>query len=142
MKKTKKLLILGMILAVVLSFGVLKTTSYAAEDDDGYADLNDITIDDDADKTTGEDKTKTDDKTTTDTNTTNTTNATNTTTNTTGKSDNVVSLNTTNTTNAANTATKDHPQAGAFMDVKVIAGVSIAAVALIIAFAKVKKYNY
>lgn len=142
MKKTKKLLILGMILAVVLSFGVLKTTSYAAEDDDGYADLNDITIDDDADKTTEEDKTKTDDKTTTDTNTTNTTNATNTTTNTTGKSDNVVSLNTTNTTNAANTATKDHPQAGAFMDVKVIAGVSIAAVALIIAFAKVKKYNY
>lgn len=134
MKKTKKLLIIGTIFAVVASLGMLQTKVFA--DDDGYeevpGDLNNVTVDDGTEET----------NTTNTTNTTktnevkNTTNTTNTTTNTTN---NVVSLNTTNTANEAKT---NHPQAGNFTEAKVIAGVSVAVIALAFAFAKMKKYSY
>lgn len=142
MKITKKLLILGMIFAVVLSFGVLKTTAFAADDDDEYTevtgDLNNITTDDDDTNTTN---------TTNTTNATNETNTTNTTTNTVpvkttnNTTNNVVTLNTTNNTTNT-TADKNHPQAGNFTEAKVIAGVSIAVIALAFAFNKMKKYSF
>ena len=91
----------------------------------------------------------------TDDDSTNATNKTNTTTN--GSENNTVIVNKNNTANAANNtnsnnatnksnsanqATTNHPKTGEFMNGKVIAGVSIATFALIIAFAKLKKYNY
>lgn len=132
MKMTKKLLIIGTIFAVVASLGMLQTKVFA--DDDGYeevpGDLNNVTVDD------GTEETNTTNTTTTNEvkNTTNTTNTT-----TTNTTNNVVSLNTTNTANEAKT---NHPQAGNFTEAKVIAGVSVAVIALAFAFAKMKKYSY
>lgn len=140
MKKTNKILLLILTLIIAISIIAANHPIYAATDDDGYEviDINKDSSDDETPKnntvtptnTTGENKTN---------------NAT---------EGNVIKVNKTNTannatnnatnkaTNKANQATTNHPQTGEFMNVKVIAIVSIAAIALVFAFAKVKKYSF
>lgn len=125
MKKTNKILLLVLTIIMALSVVVANYTVYAATDDDGY-ELIDINND------------KTEDETpTSEANTASKTNTTG----------NVITINKTNTanntaTNKTNQATTNHPQTGEFINAKVIAIVSVATIALIFAFTKIKKYNY
>ena len=149
MKKTNKILLMVLILVVTLSFGIMHN-SYADEvDDDGYVDLNASepaeTTEETPQTTTTPTPSTTDTKTESDaddkkTNTENvtskvlndakTTNATNTTT----KAN--------NTANPTNAATTPAPQTGDFLDAKIIGAALVAVAAVVIAFAKLKKYSY
>ena len=137
MKKTSKILfiILSIILTITVILGVSNHTVYAADDEyDMDFDLNNVETDDDSTNATNKTNTTTNgsENNTVIVNKNNTANAAN----------NTNSNNATNKSNSANQATTNHPQTGEFMNGKVIAGVSIATFALIIAFAKLKKYNY
>ena len=144
MKKTNKFLFLVLILMLAVSviFGLTNKNVYAAEDEDGYVDLNNVEEDtkDDEEAKKKEEEAKKEETNTTSNNTTGnvtTINKTNTT-NTANTANNA----TNNTTNPTNQATTNHPQAGEFVNAKVIACVSVATIALAFAFVKFKKYNY
>lgn len=144
MKITNKILLLVLILVVALSFGVLNK-SYADENDtDDYIDLNNVEPDDETNTTTEtENKEESKEESKEENNTTETQQNTTNQTNTTENVANVTKTNTeNNTANPTNQATENHPQTGDFVDGKIIAGVSIAAIALVVAFAKLKKYSY
>ena len=145
MKKTNKILLLVLILVVTLSFGVMHN-SYADEvDDDGYVDLNasepaettEEKNNSDSEKTTEATDTKKEETTEQKTEQKTNTNNDNTKTATDSKQ-----TNETNKANPTNAATKPAPQAGDFLDAKIIGAALIAVAAVVVAFVKIKKYSF
>ena len=139
------ILVLILILVVALSFGAMRV-SYADEvDDDGYVDLNAVEPDDTEPATENKTTTSTDNKSDNitsklleDAKNTNTANATNTT----NKTNTTNTTKANNTANPTNTAEKSISQAGDFLDAKIIGAALIAVGAVVIAFAKIKKYSF